>query len=370
MVLKITNLHKILGPAVLFLLLMTIGSSKAVGAESQITPDARLASNAMVLALRHVEIDPNVLPVRFAEGVRNIIADPNFYFKGFFLSNLFLQKHESIPKKPGHRNLVGTAMFGDLFGRTVTVVFSVKYRDENGILVIYQAVADYVSAIEPEVMWFVVPEERVLSDMFDGTKSTEQIQAFIATAGLGELSQSKMKEIQPYYVFGIVMDRLADDDTIVFRATTKGERAEMLHVENINGWQIGIYKGSFAPIDIGVKLTLSAELNSVFSKNSQMLSTTKAYPANPLAKKLTNQNTQTAQPATTPTQGKSDLISLSDINNVHRVHMRLSQLGFYEGDIDTKWAKASRVALRKFKVTNGLEDSAVWDGETQEVLFP
>jgi len=82
------------------------------------------------------------------------------------------------------------------------------------------------------------------------------------------------------------------------------------------------------------------------------------------------QQTEITISAVSQSQNISNLMSLSDIENVHKVHMRLATLRFYRGKIDSKWTKASRTALRKFKVTNGLEDSAVWDVETQEVLFP
>jgi peptidoglycan hydrolase-like protein with peptidoglycan-binding domain len=52
-----------------------------------------------------------------------------------------------------------------------------------------------------------------------------------------------------------------------------------------------------------------------------------------------------------------------------RIHARLRELGFYKGNNDTLWSGASRVALREFKIKNGLASDDNWDGQTEYQLF-
>lgn len=94
-----------------------------------------------------------------------------------------------------------------------------------------------------------------------------------------------------------------------------------------------------------------------------------AHPNQPgyVATSLLSNAVQAAPQSAQPTKG---LMSLSQAGNAKAVQQRLADLGFFQGSVDGKWGKASRIALRQFKAMNGLEDSFVWDAETQDVLFP
>jgi peptidoglycan hydrolase-like protein with peptidoglycan-binding domain len=52
-----------------------------------------------------------------------------------------------------------------------------------------------------------------------------------------------------------------------------------------------------------------------------------------------------------------------------RIQQRLADLGYYSGRGDTGWDAASRAALRRFKVANGLGHTEAWDAPTETVLF-
>jgi len=52
-----------------------------------------------------------------------------------------------------------------------------------------------------------------------------------------------------------------------------------------------------------------------------------------------------------------------------RIQRRLTELGYYSGRGDAEWDAASRAALRRFKVANGLGNSEEWDASAEAVLF-
>lgn len=52
-----------------------------------------------------------------------------------------------------------------------------------------------------------------------------------------------------------------------------------------------------------------------------------------------------------------------------RIQQRLAELGYYSGRGDGLWGAASRVALRSFKLGNGLPDNDEWDAMAEAVLF-
>jgi TolB-like protein len=51
------------------------------------------------------------------------------------------------------------------------------------------------------------------------------------------------------------------------------------------------------------------------------------------------------------------------------IQTRLAQMGFYDGEIDGKWGKRSRRALKEFKRNYGLAPLMQWDLDTQKALF-
>jgi len=83
----------------------------------------------------------------------------------------------------------------------------------------------------------------------------------------------------------------------------------------------------------------------------------------------------TGAPNNTPkaslsSEPKSKIMSLSNPVNSSALQQRLTDLGYYSGNVDGKWGASSRKALRTFKAANGLEDSSIWDMKTQDFLFP
>jgi peptidoglycan hydrolase-like protein with peptidoglycan-binding domain len=52
-----------------------------------------------------------------------------------------------------------------------------------------------------------------------------------------------------------------------------------------------------------------------------------------------------------------------------RIQQRLAELGYYSGRGDGLWGAASRVALRSFKLGNGLPDDDEWNAMAEAVLF-
>lgn len=373
-----------------------------------VTPDARLAANAMVIALRDMKIDTAVMPVRFEPGVREVIVDPKFKLNGFFLNRMLVERYTDVPSNPTHRHIVATVMFQDLANRGVMITFSAKYRIENGTMVIYQAVADYVSPVEPVLTWYVVPANKVPGDLFAGTYKLAQIHYFIAANGLGKLSTQAMNTVGDYYIFGMMMDRLAHDDKLTFRASVKRDGAVQpalnVPVANIGGWRIATFRARFAPKDIGKNVVLFAQhqpgtLPGKPAAKNKMIAITKAFEPNPLAgtgsrpaqplqkaapkampapaqaatqpAKPVVKSTPAPKPAAAPAPAtSSERLMLNNPAHVRKVQQRLQDLGFFKGAIDGKWGKSSRTALRAFKAMNGLEDSFIWDDETQEVLFP
>lgn len=378
-----------------------------------VTADARLAANAMVIALRDMKIDTAVMPVRFEPGVREVIVDPKFKLNGFFLSRMLIERYTDVPGNPTHRHIVATVMFQDLANRGVMITFSAKYRVENGTMVIYQAVADYVSPVEPVLSWYVVPANKVPGDLFNGGYKLAQIHYFIAANGLGALSPQAMNTVGDYYIFGVMMDRLAHKDKLTFRASVKQggavQPAVDVPVANIGGWRIATFRATFAPKDIGKNVVVFAQHQpgtapgKPAAKN-KMIAITKAFEPNPLAgtgskpiqplqqaipmakpkpampapakvapqpAKPVVKSTPMPKPAAAPAPtAASGRLMLNNPAHVRKVQQRLQDLGFFKGAVDGKWGKGSRSALRAFKAMNGLEDSFIWDDETQEVLFP
>lgn len=67
-----------------------------------------------------------------------------------------------------------------------------------------------------------------------------------------------------------------------------------------------------------------------------------------------------------PPQGTT----LNPLNRADAVSLqnRLSELGFFTGQIDGVWGPGSRSALREFKLKNGLKADDQWTGETERAL--
>jgi peptidoglycan hydrolase-like protein with peptidoglycan-binding domain len=81
------------------------------------------------------------------------------------------------------------------------------------------------------------------------------------------------------------------------------------------------------------------------------------------------QNDEAAQVETVyPPPPAADLNPLNRADG-QRIQQRLAELGYYSGRRDAGWDAASRAALRRFKVANGLGNSEEWDGPAEAVLF-
>lgn len=289
----LTLFTKPLGRTMLMAFLL-IGTTGAATAQSDgVAPDARLAANAMILALRDMTPDPKIMPVEFAPGVRDGVVDPKFKLTGFFLSRMFVERFTAPKDNPTHRHLIATAQFQDTANRGVMITFSATYKAENGKLVIYRAAADYVSPSSPLITWFVVPANKVPDTLFDGSRNLAQLHYFIAANGLGALPDTVLNTPGDYYLYGVVFDRLAHGDKVNFRVSRKKDSAmlptETMPTVNIGGWRIGVYRGTFAPAELGQNVVAFAQLQPYTAPGkpaaqNKMIGVTTAFTPNPIGK--------------------------------------------------------------------------------------
>jgi len=63
------------------------------------------------------------------------------------------------------------------------------------------------------------------------------------------------------------------------------------------------------------------------------------------------------------------ILDLADLDAASQVQRRLQERGFFHGLIDGVWGQRSRIALRDFKIHNGLGSDDRWDLRTQLAVF-
>jgi peptidoglycan hydrolase-like protein with peptidoglycan-binding domain len=77
---------------------------------------------------------------------------------------------------------------------------------------------------------------------------------------------------------------------------------------------------------------------------------------------------ETATETTYPPPPLADMNPLNRADG-QRIQQRLAALGYYNGRGEGAWDNAARVALRKFRVANGLGTNENWDASTEAALF-
>jgi hypothetical protein len=321
----------------------------------------------------------DVWPTQYSPQALKGVRDPLFSFEGFYLRNVFITQYELSKTSPDTVLAGLTVELVDQFSRRALVAFSFEFKSQKMGIFVSKAISRPIIASNPKFRLFIVAENNIPNSFWKSNPNyTNTLSMLLKHAVDPKRPETFVRGKQKYIVFALGQDRMsplqglllvASNDPNSSKGSAVGSKAY-----DFDGWRLATLTGKFSlddPQAIYFKTLYrpdvrqtktNAKVLGVFS--SQLIKTQSAQSVSTPKASVSGDNKND------PARGLADLISLSDINNVHRVHMRLSQLGFYEGDIDTKWAKASRAALRKFKVTNGLEDSAVWDGETQEVLFP
>lgn len=75
-----------------------------------------------------------------------------------------------------------------------------------------------------------------------------------------------------------------------------------------------------------------------------------------------------AQAATHPTAGR--FLDPQNLDDAKRIQEALKQRGYYKSNVDGLFGKGSLAALRAFRKDTMGQDSAIWDMETQKMLFP
>jgi peptidoglycan hydrolase-like protein with peptidoglycan-binding domain len=66
---------------------------------------------------------------------------------------------------------------------------------------------------------------------------------------------------------------------------------------------------------------------------------------------------------------KPQMLDLANLEAAAQVQRRLQERGFFQGIVDGVWGQRSRIAIRDFKIRNGLGSDDGWDLKTQLALF-
>ncbi len=234
----------------IFLLLAAV--ARAESAAADIPADAKIAVNALVMAMRGHTPNRAVLPALFAEGVRESVSDPRFRYQGFVLIKIGVSGLSNVKGVPGQRRLHGTLRFMDVAQRRISVDYLLNYRLQGNELLILGAAIRTVSPNRPQMRWYMVPEDDLAIDPAQPNLDHLQLMSRAMEGGIRKSDNLNWGRAGDYYMIGFVLDRLPAGANVEYAMRRGGNPAARgITRLNFDGWQVGVIRRSFKPIDFG-----------------------------------------------------------------------------------------------------------------------
>lgn len=358
-----------LGKAMVFLVLMMglVSASSPLRAQTlsgaeDVPQELRMVLYASILHIRDVEDAGGYSwPVRLTDQAKAGLRDPLGGLQGFSVHQIDIMDVAEVAGSPGLFDVKFLLAMRDDFGRTYLSDVNVQYFHSNkGPMVLKSEVIPVITP-QPKFRFYVVPARDLESVLASSPSAVGFLSAVVTHAIEPSLLNAVTAKGGEFIVVGLNQFRSPPGDEIRLAvdadpASPKGF-SEGAVVLNFDGWQVGVLPLRIAPN--APASTVKAFFRSVIT----------ARPPHTVASFTIGGDTAPTQGQAVP-QASSSRLMLNNADDARKVQQRLKELGFYAGGVDGQWGASSRRALRQFKSMNGLEDTPIWDDETQSLLFP
>ena len=328
----------------------------------QISKNAKKALAATMAVLFDKAQSNPVAAIFFAPGVRERWAG-KFSYPGFSISDMVItvdQQANEVGQVAGLLRLVAQP------GRRAMVSFITDYSGGADAIVVSSVSLLEVAPDIPAALVFLTPpntvqtEQYLLANDYSGLLQAVISQAVSLNAKSG--SQDLLVGPGIYDVFTFIMDRSLPGsvfDLHLQETTQVGLPAAHM---NFDGWQVLRARTNFAfASDANMTVKILYIAGASVQPNQATAREIAAFIFHPVAQPA---------PAASASPATNALLSLGKSVDARKVQQRLKDLGFLSGAVDGAWGPQARQALRTFKNANGLENSAIWDKETQSLLMP
>jgi len=339
----------------------------ATGAEA-LPHELRMVVYSAILHIRDVEdAAGHSWPVRLTDQAKAALRDPLGGLQGFSVFQIDVMDVKEVSGSPGLFDVKFLMAMRDDFGRMYIANVYVQYFKSNKGPMVLAAEVIPIIAPQPKLRFYVVPAQSLKPTLSSAPSAAGFFSAVVTNAIPQERLNGAVAGGGEFMVVGLNQFRTPPGDEI--RIAVDGDAAarqgfsEGAVVLNFDGWQVGllplrIEAGAPAPV-------VKAFFRSVITaRPPHVVASFKLGGGAPGAKAKAAPAPQAAPAAT------GARMMLNDPGDARKVQQRLKDLGFYAGSVDGKWGASSRTALRQFKSMNGLEDSPIWDDDTQGLLFP
>ena len=382
-----------------------IGYSVQIANESQVPPDVRMVTAAIVLQLRN---DPSGIPnVSFDASGVHIVSEADFDYQGFSVTSVLLEEH--WVHDTGNDSFIcrveGSLVFEDILGRRALNHFLADYELFSGKIVILNSVARPIDPIFPETQAFIVKAEdlqAIVNLNPDFTRFyTETVSRAVSMTPTPEerrlrqeleqmslferIRRAPTTERYDYFMIIFVMDRIMPDAGVEVVVTSsvhdRQSLAESVY-RDFDGWRVAIFGGNFAlDRDVFYAKTYYRPRPGILPDNlDQVLIGLFATEKNYKEQQHTVEMATSPSPqsgvqrvghasAEGPLASGHVFLNPAKRDDARVIQTRLAELGFYNMAIDGLWGPGSRGALQGFQRSINITANGEWTMQSQMRLF-
>jgi len=367
--------------------------------QDEISGDIRLVVAAIVEKMRNNENSSQY--VSFNNRGNHKLTYPSFHFNGFSLTSIMIQNYNcEMINNANECYLDGFFTFVDKLQRSSTDYFNVEYTVHDNSIVIHNSFAVNAPPTIPRLQAYIVPKEnftRVIEEadsfytFYIGVVSSahnivptdeeqKQYEKLEQMSFFERLRSGVTREREDNIVIIFAMDRLTPDAEFEIKVTESLYSSNSLvtpqYVDYL-GWKAAIFGGNFAIDRDNFYIKAYYEpgqniypdgteriLAGVFTPEKDYEGQKKAQ-----SERISQQRGQIKHtPKEGPLSRGKRVLDTSNQSDARTIQTRLSELGYYDMNIDGLWGPGSRGALEQFQRASGLETSG-WNLQTQRSLF-
>jgi hypothetical protein len=217
---------------------------------TELRPDARLVLAAIVLKMRKQKL-PADIPVVFTPGTEKAFSD-SFDYKGFKLGMLSVLNMKPSKENKKQMILKASIAFIDGVGRRANTVVSARFNGSGEKMRIDGCSVVTFNPPAPKSHFFVVPARDVPDNFSKQYRTHADIITFLSKKALAvPLQDSVSKEVQEYYIFLVVQERVSPGarfDIHVGKDPKAADGAKDRTADlDFKGWHVAATRVKFAP---------------------------------------------------------------------------------------------------------------------------
>ena len=377
--------------AALLLLLLALPCAAAAQETLKPAPEDKVSADVKLVVaavLQQFSTNPQLVDgVRFDPAGTHLLHDPKLDLTGFDVTNIVINQYTIKPLSPKLARILMQAVFEfrDPFGRTARLAAAIQYVLYTKGINIEHSAAIVAPPETPTLETYYVPADEFQKAVVDKTSFQDYYLAILTHAvPMTDVPNPPEAGKGTYLVITLCKDLLPPESLLTMKVTNKPRRlglklARPVYLLMENKWRMILAGGRFDPGTRGSKFYTTITYAKVDGVDEPVIvgsydNKRDTLPALPASQAKTAPAPTPAAPAPSvakpgPLEMGTTMLNPIFLSDAKVLHVRLKQLGYYKGAIDSPYDTPTIEAINAFAKNNGLPSDGQWSLELQKALF-